>query len=60
MSEKSEVQNLEEPTEASEPLDAAPDAEDAGQTAQGAPKEYGEEERDEAAALHEGDDVVDR
>ena len=35
MSEKSEVQNLEGASEATEPLDAAPDAVYAGQVAQG-------------------------
>lgn len=43
MSEKSEVQNLEGASEATEPLDAAPDAVDAGQVAQGEPKDYGDD-----------------
>lgn len=43
MSEKSEVQNLDEATEATEPLDAAPAAEDAGHVAHGGPRKYGEE-----------------
>ena len=40
MSEKSEVQSLAEPTVATEPLDASPPAADAGQVAQGEPKDY--------------------
>lgn len=40
MSERSEVQNLSEPTVATEPLDATPLATDAGQVGQGEPKEY--------------------
>lgn len=44
MSEKSEVQNLDEATEATEPLDAAPAAADAGHVAQGEPKDYGDQE----------------
>lgn len=43
MSEKSEVQNLDQPTEATEPLDVAPDADDAEHVAHGGPRKYGEE-----------------
>ena len=44
MSEKYEVQNLEGASEATEPLDAAPDAVDAGQVAQGEPRDYGDQD----------------
>ncbi len=40
MGEKSEVQNLTEPSVAGEPLDATPLAVDAGQVQQGEPKDY--------------------
>jgi hypothetical protein len=40
MSEKSEVQNLSEPTVATEPLDATPLAADADQVQHGEPKDY--------------------
>lgn len=40
MSEKSEVQNLQGPTEATEPLDATPPAADTGQVQHGEPKNY--------------------
>lgn len=43
MGEKSEVQNLTDPTVASEPLDATPPAEDADQVQQGEPKDYPED-----------------
>ncbi len=43
MSERSEVQNLSEPTVASEPLDATPDAAAAGQVQHGEPKNYPED-----------------
>ena len=38
--QKSEVQNLTEPTVATEPLDASPLAADTHQVAQGEPKDY--------------------
>jgi len=47
MGEKSEVQNLAEPTVASEPLDATPPAADADQVQQGEPKDYPEDAVDE-------------
>lgn len=40
MTEKSQVQNLTEPTVATEPLDAGPLAEDADQVQHGEPKDY--------------------
>ncbi|WP_232547017.1 hypothetical protein [Propioniciclava soli] len=39
--QKSEVQNLTAPAEGTETLDAAPPAVDAGQVADGEPKDYG-------------------
>lgn len=38
--QKSEVQNLDEPTEASEPLDPTPSAADTGHVVHGEPKDY--------------------
>lgn len=43
MGEKSEVQNLTEPTAATEPLDATPLAADANQVQHGEPKDYPED-----------------
>lgn len=55
MGEKSEVQNMTEPTAATEPLDAAPSAAEAGQVQQGEPKDYPEDvgEADEQYAAEE-------
>jgi hypothetical protein len=56
MGEKSEVQNLTEPTAATEPLDATPLAADAGQVQQGEPKAYPEDadgDDDEAYAAQD-------
>lgn len=47
MGEKSEVQNLTESTVATEPLDASPLATDAGQVAEGAPKDYPKDVRED-------------
>ena len=44
--EKSEVQNLTEPTVATEPLDATPSAVEAGQVQQGEPKDYPDDDGD--------------
>ncbi len=47
MSEKSEVQNLTEPTVATESLDAAPLAADADQVEDGEPKDYPKDVRED-------------
>jgi hypothetical protein len=47
MSEKSEVQNLTEPTVATEPLDASPFAAEADQVEDGVPKDYPKDVRGE-------------
>ena len=47
MSEKSEVQNLTEPAEATEVLDAAPLAADADQVQHGEPKDYPQDVTDD-------------
>ena len=60
MSEKSEVQNLDGTAEATELLDAAPDAADAGQVAQGKPKEYGDEDSESVDELRDTDPQTDR
>ena len=60
MSEKSEVQNLDEATEATELLDAAPAAADAGHVAQGEPKEYGDDDSESADPLSDTDPETDR
>lgn len=60
MSEKSEVQNLEGAAEATEPLDAAPAAADAGQVAQGEPKEYGDEDSESVDEFRDTDLQTDR
>lgn len=51
MGEKSEVQNLTDPTVATEPLDATPAASDVNQVEQGEPKDYPDDvgEDDDAA-----------
>ena len=41
--QKSEVQNLTEPTVATEPLDASPPAADTGHVSEGEPKDYPED-----------------
>ena len=50
--EKSEVQNLTEPTVATEPLDATPSAAEAAQVQQGEPKHYPDDLRDDDGELH--------
>ena len=51
--QKSEVQNLDGPTEATEPLDATPAALDTGHVGHGEPKNYG---GDEPTALDQARD----
>lgn len=55
MSEKSESQNLDERTEANEPLDAAPEASDTGHVAHGGPRKYGEEGKGSVDKLRDTD-----
>ena len=59
MGEKSQVQNLSEPTVASEPLDATPPANEAGQVQQGEPKDYPEDVLEEDQPYAEREHLTD-
>ena len=60
MGEKSEVQNLTEPTPASELLDATPPAADAEQVQHGEPKDYPEDVLDADRDRYTGEDDTAR